>query len=73
MRTGLSLERYEHANVQLHGTDLCAKVLGVARKSVASRPYPFVNELEVTDAHELCHPTRSSTAQSRSSSDGRTR
>jgi hypothetical protein len=73
MRTGLSLERYETAEVQVHGTGHCAEVLGVARKRVAAKPYPFVNELEVMDAHKLCHPTRSSTAQSRSSSGGRTR
>jgi ubiquinone/menaquinone biosynthesis C-methylase UbiE len=54
--TGLSLDHYKDAGVQLHGIDLCAKMLAKAREKARSGRYPHLKQLEVMDAHKLIYP-----------------
>jgi phosphatidylethanolamine/phosphatidyl-N-methylethanolamine N-methyltransferase len=54
--TGLSLSHYQNAPIQLHGIDLCANMLAMARKKLALTAHPHVEELRVMDAHKLAYP-----------------
>jgi phosphatidylethanolamine/phosphatidyl-N-methylethanolamine N-methyltransferase len=53
--TGLSLDYYKAAGIQLYGIDICAKMLAVARARAAAACYPHLKELKVMDAHELAY------------------
>jgi len=54
--TGLSLDHYKDAGVQLHGIDLCEKMLAKARDRVRTAGHPHVKQLEIMDAHKLAYP-----------------
>jgi phosphatidylethanolamine/phosphatidyl-N-methylethanolamine N-methyltransferase len=51
--TGLSLEHYRHAKVELTGIDLSAAMLGKAERRRRSGRYPFLRRLAVMDAQDL--------------------
>lgn len=54
--TGLSFDHYRHPGIRLYGIDLCADMLALAQKKVATARYPYVAELAVMDAQELAYP-----------------
>jgi phosphatidylethanolamine/phosphatidyl-N-methylethanolamine N-methyltransferase len=56
--TGLSFDDYDDAT-EITGIDMSEPMIARARERAKTGRYPFVKELAVMDAHDLCYPDAS--------------